>query len=116
MTYLYAFLFCGAVCSLSQYALEKTKLTPGHINTSLVIIGCILSSFGLYDKLIEIFHSGATIPIVNFGNLLVNGAYEGFKEFGYIGLFKGIFTYAGAGISFAIVNAFLIALICKVKH
>ena len=116
MNYLLAFIFCGVVCAISQYALEKTKLTPGHINTSLVIVGSIISSFGLYDKLIEIFHSGATIPIVNFGNLLVNGAYQGYMEYGFIGLFKGIFSLAGSGISFAIVCAFLVSLFCKVKH
>ena len=53
MIYLYSFLFCGFVCAISQYVLEKSKLTPGHINTSLVIIGCILSGFGIYDKLIN---------------------------------------------------------------
>ena len=44
-TYIYAFLFCGFVCALSQIVIEKTRLTPGHINTGLVIIGCILSGF-----------------------------------------------------------------------
>ena len=116
MIYLLAFLFCGFVCAISQYALEKTKLTPGHINTSLVIIGCVLSGFGIYDKLVEKFQAGATVPIVNFGHLLVTGAYDGFKEFGFVGLFKGIFTNAGPGLSVAIVSAFIISLIFKVKH
>lgn len=116
MNYLLSFLFCGFICSISQYFLEKSKLTPGHINTSLVIIGCILSGFGIYDKLVEMFHSGATVPIMNFGHLLVTGAEKGFNEFGFIGLFKGIFTNAGAGISVAIVCAFLISEIFKIRN
>ena len=116
MNYLLSFIFCGFVCMISEYFLEKSKLTPGHINTSLVIIGSILSGFGIYDKLIEIFHSGATVPIMNFGHLLVTGAYEGFLEFGFIGLFKGVLNNAGASISIAIVSAFIISIIFKIRN
>ncbi len=116
MIYLKSFIFCGIVCAISQYVLEKSKLTPGHINTGLVIVGCILSGFGIYDKLVDMFHAGATVPIINFGHLLVTGASEGYDTYGFVGLFKGIFTNAGAGIAFAIVCAFIISLFCKVRH
>lgn len=116
MTYLLSFLFCGFVCAISQYFLEKTKLTPGHINTSLVIVGCILSGFKIYDKIIDTFHAGASVPIINFGHLLVTGASEGYSLFGFVGLFRGILSNSGAGISFAIVCAFVISLFFKVKH
>lgn len=116
MTYLLSFIFCGLVCAISQYVIEKTKLTPGHINTSLVIIGCILSGFKIYDKLIDTFHAGAIVPILNFGHLLVNGASSGFTKYGLIGLFKGVFINASAGLSIAIVCSFLVGVIFKVKH
>ena len=116
MIYLKSFIFCGIVCAISQYVLEKSKLTPGHINTGLVIVGCILSGFGISDKLVDMFHAGATVPIINFGHLLVTGASEGYDTYGFVGLFKGIFTNAGAGIAFAIVCAFIISLFCKVRH
>ena len=66
MTYILSFLFCGFVCAVSQYVLEKTKFTPGHMNTILVIAGCVLSGFGIYDKLLDIFKGGASITIMNF--------------------------------------------------
>ena len=116
MTYLLSFLFCGILCALSQLVLDKTKLTPGHINTVLVIIGCILSGFGIYDYLINIFHAGCSVPIMNFGHLLVTGASEGFKDYGFIGLFKGILVNASAGISITIFMAVLMSLFFKVKH
>ena len=116
MIYLLSFIWCGFVCSISEYILEKTKLTPGHINTMLVIVGCILSGFGLYDKIIDIFHAGAVAPIMNFGDLLVSGASEGYLNYGFIGLFKGILTNAGAGISIAIVCAFIVTLFFKIKN
>lgn len=116
MIYIYAFLFCGFVCAVSQLVLEKTKFTPGHINTILVIVGCILSGFGIYDKFIDMFGAGATVPIVNYGHLLVTGAYEGFQTAGIVGLFKGIFLYAGAGVSVTIFSAFIVTLLFNIKH
>lgn len=115
MSYLYAFLFCGVVCAISQFFLEKTKLTPGHINTTLVVVGCVLSGFKIYDIFVEKFMAGATVPIINFGHLLVSGASDGFKSSGIIGLFKGVFTNAGAGIGVAIFSAFVVSLFCKIK-
>ncbi len=115
MTYILSFLFCGFVCAVSQYVLEKTKFTPGHMNTILVIVGCILSGFGIYDKLLDIFKGGASIPIMNFGHLLVTGASEGYLEYGFMGLFKGILVNASGGISLAIICAFIITLIFKIR-
>ena len=115
MNYLLSFVFCGGVCAISQYVLEKTRFTPGHMNTILVIVGAILSGFHIYDKLIEAFHAGASIPIINFGHLLVLGASEGYLENGIVGLFKGVFVYGGAGISVAIVCAFIVSLLFKVR-
>ena len=116
MIYLKAFLFCGIVCAISQFVLEKTKFTPGHMNTLLVIIGCILTGFGIYDKFISIFEAGATVPIMNFGYLLVTGASDGYKIGGIIGLFKGVFLYAGAGLSFTTISSFIVTLLFKIKH
>lgn len=116
MTYVLSFVFCGFVCAVSQFVLEKTKLTPGHVNTSLVIIGCILSGFGIYDWIIDIFNAGATVPIINFGHSLVVGAYNGFLSEGVIGLFKGVLVNTSAGISITIFFAFIISLFFKVKH
>lgn len=116
MIYLLSFLYCGFICSVSQFVLEKTKFTPGHMNTLLVIIGCILSGFGIYDEIVQKFHAGATVPIINFGHLLVTGAYEGFIEEGCIGLFKGVLVNASAGVSFTIFCAFIVTLIFKVRN
>ena len=111
MTYILSFLFCGIVCAISQYVLEKTKWTPGHMNTLLVIVGCILSGFGLYDILLKVFHAGASIPIINFGHLLVTGASEGYLVDGFI-----VLVNASAGISYTILISFIVSLLFKVKN
>jgi hypothetical protein len=53
---------------------------------------------------------------MNFGHLLVVGASEGFNNYGFIGLFKGVLTNASAGISIAIVVSFIISMFFKIKN
>lgn len=116
MNYLMAFLFAGFICAIAQYILEKTKLTPGHINTILVVSGCVLSGLKIYDILLDKFHSGASVLIVNFGHLLVSGASELYLKEGILGLFKGVLINASAGISITIFISFITTLLFKVKH
>lgn len=116
MTYIYAFLFCGTVCMISQLILDNTKLTPGHVTSLFVVIGAFLDIFGIYDKIVLYAGAGALIPITSFGHLLVHGAMDIANELGVIGLTLGIFDLTSAGISVAIVAAFILALIFKPKH
>lgn len=116
MTYIYAFLFCGTVCLISQLILDNTKLTPGHVTSLFVIIGAFLDLFGIYDKIVLYAGAGALIPITSFGHLLVHGAMDNAKDIGIMGLSYGIFDLTSAGISIAIVMAFFLALIFKPKH
>ena len=115
MIYLYSFLFCGFVCLIGQIILDKTSLTPGHITTLFVIIGCFLDVFGIYDKFIIMFGGGASVPITSFGHLLIHGAYNTAINDGYIGLLSGIFSLTASGISAAIVFSFIMSLFLKSK-
>ena len=90
MTILYSFLFCGLVCLIGQLILDNSKLTPGHVTSTLVVVGAFLSMFGIYDNIIDIVGVGASIPITSFGNTLFNSAYTGFKSHGFLGIFNNI--------------------------
>ncbi len=116
MTYLYAFLFCGLVCMIAQLILDNTKLTPGHVTSLFVVIGAFLDIFGIYDKIVLYCGAGALIPITSFGHLLVHGAMDVASELGPLGLAFGIFDLTSAGISVAIVMAFILTLIFKPRH
>ena len=115
-TYIYAFLFCGIVCMISQLLLDNTKLTPGHITSLFVIIGAALDISGIYDKIVLYAGAGAIIPITSFGHLLIHGAMDTAHENGIIGLALGIFDLTSAGISIAVVSAFILAIFFKPKH
>ena len=115
-TYIYAFLFCGLTCMIAQLILDNTKLTPGHITSLFVIIGAALDLFGIYDKIVLYCGAGAIIPITSFGHLLIHGAMDIANENGIIGLSLGIFNLTSAGISIAVVSAFILAIIFKPRN
>lgn len=115
-TYIYAFLFCGLVCMISQLILDNTKLTPGHVTSLFVVLGAMLDVFGIYDKIVLYCGAGAIIPITSFGHLLIHGAMDLVDEMGVMGLALGIFDLTSAGISVAVVASFFLALLFKPKH
>ncbi|PMC39482.1 stage V sporulation protein AE [Bacillus sp. UMB0899] len=115
MEYLLAFVVGGAICVIGQILLDVFKLTPAHVMSSFVVSGAILDGFGIYDNLIKFAGAGATVPITSFGHSLLHGAMEQAKEHGFIGIGIGIFELTSAGISAAILFAFIMALIFKPK-
>ncbi len=110
MIYLYSFLFCGFICLIGQIILDNTKLTPGHITSLFVVIGALLDTFDIYDKIILYVGGGACVPITSFGHLLVHSALLGFKENGFMGLFMGMLQLAQSGIVSAVVISFVFSL------
>ena len=115
-TYFYAFLFCGFVCMVSQLILDNTKLTPGHVTSLFVIIGAALDIAGIYDKIVLYAGAGALLPITSFGHLLIHGAMDIANDNGVLGLSLGIFNLTSAGISIAVVAAFVLAIFFKPKY
>ena len=115
-TYIYAFLFCGFVCMISQLILDNTKLTPGHVTSLFVVIGAALDLAGIYDKIVLYAGGGAIVPITSFGHLLIHGAMDIAHENGFMGLALGIFDLTSAGISIAVFLAFIFALFFKPRH
>ena len=115
MMYLNAFLFVGLVSLIGEVILDNTKLTSGHVTSILVVVGAILSFFGLYDKLIDFAGVGASIPITSFGNLLFKACYEGFKNKVLLGMFTNMFSTTSGGITAAIIFAAFFTLFTRPK-
>lgn len=116
MIYVNAFIFCGLVCVLGQLLVDIFKLTPGHVTSWFVVVGAILDSFNLYDKIVKFAGAGALVPITSFGHSLLHGAMAKAKEMGLIGIGMGMFDLTAVGITSAIIFAFLVALIFKPRH
>ncbi|MEK4221225.1 stage V sporulation protein AE [Bacillus sp. FSL W8-0116] len=113
--YFWAFVVGGAICVLGQLLFDVAKLSPGHTMCLLVVLGAIVSGFGLYEPLIDFAGAGATTPITNFGNSLVQGAMQEARRHGIVGVLTGMFEVTSSGISAAIIFGFIGALLFKPK-
>lgn len=118
MSYLMAFLIGGALCVIGQLVMDLTKsnITPGHILVGFITIGAFLSAVGLYQPLIDLGGTGATIPLSGFGHSLAQGAIKGVQSKGLLGAFSGGVASTAAGITAAIVFGYLAAILFNPKE
>lgn len=107
MDYINAFWVGGLICALVQILMEKTKLMPGRIMVLLVCSGAVLGALGLYEPFQEYAGAGANVPLLGFGNILWKGVKKAILTDGFIGLFKGGFEASAAGISAALIFAYI---------
>lgn len=113
--FFWAFVVGGLICVVGQLLFDIVKLTPAHTMSLLVSTGAVLGGFQWYEPLANFAGAGATIPIVSFGNSLVNGAMQEASQHGLVGVLTGMFEITSSGISAAVVFGFLAALIFKPK-
>lgn len=111
-----AFLVGGLICALGQIFLDNTKYTPAHLLTSLVVIGSILTGFGIYDWLLDFAGAGVGVPVSNFGYILTKGVLLESERDGILGLFKGVLEVASTGVSASVIFGFLMAVLFKPKR
>ena len=109
-----AFAVGGAICTVAQVIINFTKLTSGKILVIFLLAGVILEGLGLYRYLVDFAGAGATVPSCGFGYLLARGTMRG-AESGLFGAFTGALGAASAGITAAVVFAFLAALFFRPK-
>ena len=115
MDFLKAFLVGGTICALVQLLMDRTKLMPGRIMVLLVCSGAVLSFLGLYGPFARWAGTGATVPLLGFGNLLFKGVRKSVDTDGVLGLFTGGLQAAAAGISAALIFGYLASLLFSPK-
>ena len=65
--------------------LDKTKMMPGRVMVTLVVLGSILGFAGIYEPFSKWAGAGATVPLLGFGNTLWKGVKEGIESDGFLG-------------------------------
>lgn len=108
-----AFLVGGAICTIGQVLVLKTKVTPARILVGYIVTGVILSALGLYGPLAEFAGAGATVPLTGFGHALTTGVKKAVQEIGFMGAFTGGLTSTAAGIAAAVFFGTITALVFK---
>jgi len=112
---LWVFLVGGAICTIGQIFIDKTKITPARILVIYVVAGVVLSAIGVYKPLVELAGAGATIPLSGFGHSLAQGAIRAVEEKGLVGAMTGGLIATAAGIAAAVVFGYVNALIFSAK-
>lgn len=115
MEYLYAFLIGGAICAVVQILLDRTKLMPGRVMVLLVCTGAVLGFLGLYEPFQKFAGTGASVPLLGFGNLLWKGVKEAVDKEGFLGTFIGGFKASAVGISAALIFGYLASIFFEPK-
>ncbi len=112
LAYLKAFAVGGGICLIAQIIINFTDLSAGKILVYFMLAGVVRPAVGVYQPLVEFAGAGATVPISGFGYLLANGAMKG-AEKGFFYAVTGSLSAASAGVTAAVVFAFIMALIFK---
>ena len=112
--YLWTFLIGGGFCLLGQILLDTTKLTAPRILVIFVVSGVVLQALGLYEPLVKLAGSGATVPLPGFGYALAKGAMDGAGK-GFLEAITGPITATAAVVAVAISFGYLVSLIFTPK-
>lgn len=113
LNFIKAFAVGGAICTVGEFLVLKTKLTPARILVGYIVAGVILSALGLYGPVADFAGAGASIPLTGFGHALTNGVKRAVQEIGFMGAFTGGLTNTAAGIAAAVFFGTMVALLFK---
>lgn len=99
---LFAFLFGGTICTLGQgffhlytYLGINELDSRTLVSITLIFIACLITAFGVFDKIAKIAGAGTLVPITGFANAVCSQAIDTKSEGFIIGVGAKIFTIAG---------------------
>jgi len=115
---LWAFFVGGLISALGQVVLniatkaERTKAEASAVTLAvMILIGTVLTAFGVYDELAEKAGAGAAVPITGFANTMTSAAMEFRREGILLGMAAKMFVIAGPVIVFGILSGFVVTLV-----
>lgn len=113
-----AFVVGGAISIIAQLLLDFfTNIEPTQseavaaTQAGLILLGAILTAFGVYDKIAEWGGAGAAVPITGFANTMVAAAMDYRREGFILGLGCKMFTVAGPILVYGAAAGFCAGLI-----
>lgn len=118
-SFIFAFLGGGLISLVGQIILnildyfnkETPQDNPLYLSLIMIFISAILTGFGIYDNLGQIFKSGFSIPITGFSNATISSAIEYHKEGIVLGIGSNALKLAGSVIVLGVVSALIVASI-----
>ncbi|WP_326908580.1 SpoVA/SpoVAEb family sporulation membrane protein [Sedimentibacter sp. MB31-C6] len=116
MNYVMSFIVGGIICMICQIFIDVFKKNNAYLLVMLVVIGAILGFLGIYDKIIEVGYSGASIPLLGFGNSLAKGAMEEASSKGFMGALSGGVIKTAPGVAAALLFGYIVAVVFNPKN
>lgn len=114
-----AFVVGGLICCVGQFirlflenvfALSGDELS-GATSMLLIFLGCLLTGFGVYDRIGRNAGAGSIVPITGFANSVASPAME-FKTEGFVyGMAAKMFIVAGPIIVYGVLAGSLVGII-----
>lgn len=113
-----AFLFGGAICVIGE-AIVQVCISLGVSEADgrtwaaviLVLLGAVLTGFGVYDKIAKHAGAGTVVPITGFANSIVSAAMEYRSEGLVMGIGAKMFTVAGPVLVYGYGSASVVGII-----
>lgn len=115
LNYLIVFLVGGLICLLGQILVVRTNMTTARILVLFVYIGVFLEALNLFEYIADFAKAGIRTPIIGFGASIARGAIEGAKSGGFIGSFAGGLERVSAGLTAAVLFAFIAGVLFRSK-
>ena len=114
-----AFIVGGIVGVIGELLIElymnlfdiSNKTASTFMIVTLIFIGCLLTCFGFFDKVIHRARCGLLIPITGFSNAMMSAALEYRKEGFVTGIGVNLFKIAGSVIIYGVVSSYIFGLI-----
>ncbi|MBS4022599.1 MAG: stage V sporulation protein AC [Dethiobacter sp.] len=114
-----AFVAGGIICTIGQFFqwmymtyFEFTEISASNPTVAtMIIIGVLLTGFGVYDHLAQWAGGGTIVPVTGFANTVASAAIEHRSEGFVLGVGGNMFKIAGPVITFGVFSAFVMAVI-----
>ena len=113
-----AFVSGGIICTLGQILhslYEKvgmeSEAAGGAVSVTLVLLGALLTAFGVYDKFAKFGGAGTLVPITGFANAVVSPALEYKTEGKITGTAAKMFVISGPVIVYGVSTGAIYGLI-----
>ena len=88
-----------------------TKDASVFMIVPLIFIGCLLTCFGWFDKVVNFAKCGLIVPITGFAHAMMSAALEYRKEGMVTGIGANMMKLAGSVIIFGVVSAWFFGLV-----
>ncbi len=114
----WAFIVGGIICVIGQGVGDIAKKlgvseenVKSVIPVALILLSCILTSLGVYDKLAKFAKAGTLVPITGFANAVCSPAIDSRSEGFILGVGAKMFTIAGPVIVYGSVSSVIWGII-----